>query len=339
MERTALPGTPMTSWPASIRLPSATSAAAATMQSSPSAALLRTVACMPTSTRSPIVAPCTMALWPSVQSAPMVQGAPSSAWMEQLSCTLVRAPMEIGAASPRMTAPNQTLARDSMVTSPVTTAVGAMKASGAIRGQTPRYGRMGIGIPLQIESYVGTRQGHTCRAPHPYQSHARAPVIPQRAQNAPDRDMSGGDIGLIRRHHTEDAGAAGSGEQAGVVEGIVERACLVCHLGSCRQPRHEVVGALLRGQHLAQPGRAGKRSTTQQRQKCDHVRRACHVVAVRRAGFKIHKAARQTRMAQFQLIQGMIDLADTDQPHQKVGGGIVAERQHQKAEIIEGQPH
>ena len=54
---------------------------------------------------------------------------------------LVRAPIRIGATSPRIVTWNQTLACEPISTSPTTTAPGAMKASSAIRGQTPLNGQ------------------------------------------------------------------------------------------------------------------------------------------------------------------------------------------------------
>ena len=58
----------------------------------------------------PIVQPCSMAMWPMVQSSPMVSGKPGSVWSTQPSCTFERAPITIGSLSPRSTLPNQTLA-------------------------------------------------------------------------------------------------------------------------------------------------------------------------------------------------------------------------------------
>ena len=55
-------------------------------------------------------------------------------WMTELSCTLVPDPTTIRLKSPLRTAPNQTLAPSSTTTSPMRTAVGAIKASSATSG-------------------------------------------------------------------------------------------------------------------------------------------------------------------------------------------------------------
>src|SRR4029450_3106299 len=61
--------------------------------------------------------------------------------MTQLSCTLVRAPTTIGLAfwSDLKTAPHQILASSPTVTSPIKTAVGAIKALGEMFGLLPLY--------------------------------------------------------------------------------------------------------------------------------------------------------------------------------------------------------
>src|SRR6266850_1202500 len=61
--------------------------------------------------------------------------------MTQLSCTLVRAPTTIGLAfwSDLNTAPHQMLASSPTVTSPIKTAVGAIKALGEMFGLLPLY--------------------------------------------------------------------------------------------------------------------------------------------------------------------------------------------------------
>jgi hypothetical protein len=75
-----------------------------------------------------------------VQSSSMIVGA-SPECITQLSWTLVRAPMMIGLAfwSDLSTAPHQMLASSPTVTSPIITAVGAMKAVGEILGRLPLY--------------------------------------------------------------------------------------------------------------------------------------------------------------------------------------------------------
>jgi hypothetical protein len=54
-----------------------------------------------------------------------------------MSWMLLRAPMRIGRSSPRSTHWNHTLEPAPMVTSPITAAVGATNASGAILGMIP----------------------------------------------------------------------------------------------------------------------------------------------------------------------------------------------------------
>jgi hypothetical protein len=70
----------------------------------------------------------------------------------QLSCTLVRAPTTIGFWfwSDRMTAPHQMLASSPTVTSPMITAVGAIKALGEILGLLPLYSMIIAVLPPVI---------------------------------------------------------------------------------------------------------------------------------------------------------------------------------------------
>ena len=63
---------------------------------------------MPTRLPSPMMQPCRIAMWPMVQSGPMVSGKPWSVWQTQLSCTFEPSPTTIGSLSPRSTALNQT---------------------------------------------------------------------------------------------------------------------------------------------------------------------------------------------------------------------------------------
>ncbi len=92
---------------------------------------------MPTSTLSPIVAPCTTAPWPMDTPSPRLTGRPASTWNAQLSCTLQRAPMVIGSLSARITAPYQMLAPAPMVTAPTSVALGATHASSSTCGVFP----------------------------------------------------------------------------------------------------------------------------------------------------------------------------------------------------------
>jgi len=98
-----------------------------------------TQAFMPTKLRSASVQAWISAIWPMVTSSPIWVGPSAEAtWITVPSWMLVRAPMRIGCMSPRMTQPNQTLEPGPISTSPITTAPGAMKASGAIRGSLSR---------------------------------------------------------------------------------------------------------------------------------------------------------------------------------------------------------
>ena len=113
-----MPGTPATSERGGTSMPSVTSAPAAIIDSSPMTAPFMTIAPMPTSTWSPIVAPCTTAPWPTDTPSPRLTGRSTSTWNAQLSWTLDRAPMVIGSLSARSTAPYQMLAPASIVTDP-----------------------------------------------------------------------------------------------------------------------------------------------------------------------------------------------------------------------------
>ena len=72
--RITLPGTPTTSEHGGITERFFTSAPAATIDPAPITAPFITVACMPTVTSSSMVAPCTMALWPTDTRSPSVTG-------------------------------------------------------------------------------------------------------------------------------------------------------------------------------------------------------------------------------------------------------------------------
>src|SRR5947208_6787665 len=88
--------------------------------------------------------------------------------MTTLSCTLLRGPTRIGSVSPRSTAPNQTLAPASIVTSPISVAFGATKASGATRGRlSPRGTSKAIPTPSEVRSEKGARDGLVSSFPAP----------------------------------------------------------------------------------------------------------------------------------------------------------------------------
>ena len=75
--------------------------------------------------------------WATVAPAPTSAGPEGVVWMTALSWTLAPARMAMGAKSPRSTAPYQTEAPASTVTSPTSVAVGATKASRSTRGRRP----------------------------------------------------------------------------------------------------------------------------------------------------------------------------------------------------------
>ena len=95
---------------------------------------------MPISVSSPIVQPCSITLWPTVTSRPMVSGEPASVCSTLRSWTLEFSPTVIGSLSPRSTAPNQTLAPGFRITLPRTVAPGAIQYS-------PCAGRVGAAPP------------------------------------------------------------------------------------------------------------------------------------------------------------------------------------------------
>ena len=96
------------------------------------------------------------ALWPTVTSSPMkVENSPESMCTTVPSWMLVRAPMRMLFMSPRTRQWNQIPVSDPITTSPMTAAVGAMKASSAMVGVTPSNEKM---VPYgQSLSRIGQR--------------------------------------------------------------------------------------------------------------------------------------------------------------------------------------
>ncbi len=125
--RTTLAGTPTISELSGNSLPSVISAPAPTRLLAPIFAPFSTVAPMPIRLFGPMVQPCSIALWPMVQSAPMVMGYPGSVCSTHSSWMFTRAPTSISSLSPRMTVPNQTLASSPSRTLPITVASGAIQ--------------------------------------------------------------------------------------------------------------------------------------------------------------------------------------------------------------------
>src|SRR6266480_186939 len=123
-------GTPTTSEPGGTRAPSGTTAPAATTLPVAMWTPLRSTLPMPIKQSSSMVHPCRMARCPTPTRAPIRAGSPSSTCTIVPSWRLVRSPTTIAAMSPRSTAPYHTLACAPSVTSPNTTAPGAINAVG-----------------------------------------------------------------------------------------------------------------------------------------------------------------------------------------------------------------
>src|SRR5206468_1088664 len=104
---------------------SRTTAPLATTDPEPISAQLLIVEFMPTRQSSPMEQPWTTAAWPTVTRRPITAGMPQSTCTTTLSWTFESLPTIIESKSPRSTAPCQTLAPSSMVTSPTRTALGA----------------------------------------------------------------------------------------------------------------------------------------------------------------------------------------------------------------------
>src|SRR6267378_8053230 len=123
-------GTPTTREPGGTRAPSGTTAPAATTLPVPMCTPFKSTLPMPIKQSSSTVHPCRMARWPTPTRAPIRAGSPSSTCTIVPSWRLVRSPTTIAAMSPRSTAPYHTLAWAPSVTSPSTTAPGAINAVG-----------------------------------------------------------------------------------------------------------------------------------------------------------------------------------------------------------------
>src|SRR5437773_910182 len=135
------PGTPATKERGGTIVPSSTTHPAATSDSSPISQSSSTIAPIPMRQRSRIVAPWRIARWPAVTSLPTVSPErPPVTWRMQPSWMFVRAPTRIGPTSPRRTDPYHTDDSSPKMTSPTTTAVGAMKADAGTTGARPRSG-------------------------------------------------------------------------------------------------------------------------------------------------------------------------------------------------------
>ena len=69
--------------------------------------------------------PSSSAPWPMVTPSPMIVGRSIAQWITAVSWIEQRAPISIRLRSPHSTAPNHTLDRSAILTSPIRTAVGA----------------------------------------------------------------------------------------------------------------------------------------------------------------------------------------------------------------------
>jgi hypothetical protein len=92
---------------------------------------------LPTRARSATTAPWTTQVWATVAPGPTSTIWSGPAWRTELSWTLAPSRTTIVQMSARSTAPYQTLAPFSTVTSPIRVAVGATKASGWTVGLLP----------------------------------------------------------------------------------------------------------------------------------------------------------------------------------------------------------
>src|SRR6516165_4184060 len=111
----------------------------------------------PASASSSSVQPSRWVMCPITHPSPMTVGNPGPAWITVPSWMDEPAPIVMVPKSPRKTACGHTLDSAPMVTSPMTTASGWMKASAWIRGATPSSSYTGMRRTL----YVGRDPGHT----------------------------------------------------------------------------------------------------------------------------------------------------------------------------------
>src|SRR5262245_19770790 len=119
-------------------VPGATSAPAAMIDSSSMTAPFRTTAAMPIRQWGPTRAPWSRTAWPRVTWSAISTGyPPRSTWMTVPSWMLVYGPIRMELTSPRITVWNQTLDCSLISTSPITSAVSAMKTVSWIFGSLP----------------------------------------------------------------------------------------------------------------------------------------------------------------------------------------------------------
>src|SRR3989440_4407377 len=140
----------MASMPSGTSVSGVTSAPPAIIARTPMRAPSSTVLPLPTRASSPSQAAWMVQLWPTVAPRPISTPARAVTCTTEQSCTLAPARTTIGFRSPRSTALYQTEARSSIVTSPMRTAVGAMKAVGCTFGRLPSKLKSGMGSILAV---------------------------------------------------------------------------------------------------------------------------------------------------------------------------------------------
>src|SRR5437867_7032583 len=138
--------------PSGISVPGVTSEPAATIARVPMREPSSTVDPLPTSASSAMVAPCTTEVWPIVAPGPISTAYIDVTWTTAQSWTLAPRRTTMGEKSARSTALYQTDAFSSIVTSPTSTAVGAMNALGCTRGVFPSKLNSGMGAVLAVFS-------------------------------------------------------------------------------------------------------------------------------------------------------------------------------------------
>src|SRR5579875_1936932 len=152
ISRRTVAGTPAASIPGGISTPGCTRDIAASIARRPMRAPSSTTQPLPTSASSSSTAPWTMHRCATVARGPISVVTPGFVWMTVPSCTFARSRTTIGPSSPRSTAPYQTDAPDSIVTSPMSVAVAAMNASSATTGRLPSYSKSGIALVFRTNN-------------------------------------------------------------------------------------------------------------------------------------------------------------------------------------------
>src|SRR5437762_12457084 len=159
--------------PSGISVSGVTSAPAATIARAPIRAPSRTVEPLPTRHSSPRKAACTVQLWPIVAPAPTSVPWRGVTCTTGQCCTAAARRTTVGLKAARRTALYQTGAFSSTVTSPTSTAVGAMKAVGCALGLFPSKLNSGMGSGLAVCS----KCSHLTRTPSGVEGRMSVPRI------------------------------------------------------------------------------------------------------------------------------------------------------------------